>query len=46
MAGQKVYSTELTKHQKPIELNKLAAGIYFYKLYYNSEIYSKKIVLE
>lgn len=46
LAGQKVYSTELNKHQKPIELSKLSAGVYFYKLYYNSEVFSKKIVLE
>ncbi|MDX2174343.1 MAG: T9SS type A sorting domain-containing protein [Bacteroidota bacterium] len=46
LAGQKIYSTKLINNQKQVEINKLSSGIYFYKLYYNSEIYTKKIVLE
>jgi hypothetical protein len=46
LAGQKVYSTKLINNQKQVEIHKVSTGIYFYKLYYNSEVYTKKIVLE
>ncbi len=46
LTGQKVFTTQLHYNQKQIDILNLTTGIYIYKLYYNFEVYSKKIVIE
>ena len=46
ITGQKIFTTQLHYNQKQIDVLNLTAGIYIYKLYYNFEVYSKKIVIE
>ncbi len=46
VTGQKVFTTQLHYNQKQIDVLNLTTGIYIYKLYYNFEVYSKKIVIE
>ena len=46
ITGQKIFTTQLHYNQKQIDVLHLTAGIYIYKLFYNFEVYSKKIVIE
>ncbi len=44
--GQKITSLQLNSNQTQIDVSTIANGIYLYKMYYNGQVYSKKIVLE
>jgi len=46
ITGQKIITAALVYNQKYIDASKLPLGIYVYKLYYNNNVYSKKLLLE